>query len=365
MEYNFPMLTLAVVVCFAAVAFIVWRVAKANPGLTLGEILLRMTFQEKISIFILIPIIINISQAGLAASIHPAGQDAYPAIVRFTIHISISIVAIVAGLYASPMHMLYKSEKEAFHKNNKDAKKLPERIKALHNLSIAMLAAAIVFPLMNVLIIAGGLNHTQQLKYFFMFWHPWGGSVAWSNMHYIFQALLVESFAHYVMMWVDSYWIKISENELLVQALKKSLVSTGGGSTTYSGTTAPEKNKSKKEETDLSNVNDGIKYILSRYGYKDEQLAEKIKTAQSIIDKMAISDRAGAIRLAAEISKIVQDTKSFDYSGKGNLSAEKIAAKNEEFRYRIFSLFRDTTVGGKGFGMTLKGGKQFKSRTGN
>lgn len=340
----------------AVVIFWGWRVTVNNPGLTGGEILLKKAFTEKVTFFLFIPILLNIGQAGLAASIHPDDQS-YPTIVRFMVHGGLSAVAILCSLFSVGVHTVYTMERDKWlaKSSNNTKKNMPSNIKGMYQLFVMLLVGAIVFPLLNLWVIAGGMRQTQQLLYFFMPWHPYGGLTAWNSMLYIFQAELAATIGHFFMMGIDAMWIKVTPHSEINKALMRSLILTAeeAAKDSSSGKDPLQNKQNQKNEDARDNVEAGLEFILKRYGYKGAKLTKMLDTLNRKLDGMSKKD---SIAVSVKVAKLKDDIVQSD---KRNLSSADKRQKNFEFKRRIFKLCASST-NGEGFGTELKDADKYK-----
>lgn len=317
------------------IGLIFWRLTVKYKGATVGEIINVQLVKEKITFFIAGAFLANLAEAVMAASIHPMNEMAPNPFTRWLIHMTIGFAGIVCGVYSFHYVRQFASRKKKTTNNY-----------ILAAIIIGMLiAGSIGFPYLNLVIIAKGMGDLQLLLGFLK-----APVVALEKMSFVTAGSLVAMLAHLGLVTLDGLLtaddIKFVEHLGEGDNKKKKDVHES----------INDKDKASKE-TKLDKIEDGIKYLLRRYGYKDTGNAKAKKDYKDVLEdahrKIDTMDSRDQYILAENVWRLVNDIKEFDKSGKKGKSSEEIKAVNEEFRERIYKLWEKSTKGGKGFGRKL------------
>lgn len=320
-----------------AIGFWIFSLYKKNPEMTLGEILNKIFLRQKISVFVLTLIFINIAEAIWAASITPVGEIQINPLARIMTHGSVSLVAITCGIYlpSAIRTMLMVKGKE---------------FAQMFVVFIGVFIGAMGLPYLNALLISGGLKETHHLAKIL----NGNFTVGFMHMSYAMQATVVALIAHYFFVMLDGIMILVSGDEGTLSAVNQGIFSKANKSKASDiDKKITERGEKATASTALESlVGEGIPFLLTRYKFNtDGELSNKISQANKVIDGMP--DKA-KIALAQRVAKLVNDIKSFDkYKKDKNLPLEERKEKNKEFRRNIADLFRASTKGGHGLGMTL------------
>lgn len=341
------------------IGWVIWLKYK-NPDMTVGEVINVLVLHEKVSIFIFMNILVNIASALVASSIHPKGEAAVNVLARMSVHGAVSLVAIVCNIIAPVLLILTMEEFSAQNKKDKADRNYGRPIMMLF-LTFVLGLGSVFFPMLNVFIIAGGLQEVDKLVCLWQYCNGYGGLVAFEQMSYIMQAEVGAMMAHYFLAGIDSLWITISPHAATQEAIRRSVVeaakSKGGSdgkskSSSKSSDKTVKKNKEKKDEDDLKNLENGIRYLLVRRGYAGKDLQKKQKQAEKVLDSMSPADQN---KVANAVAKLYSEIDTWDNSDiKKNSTDEERKEKNQLFEKRIYSLFEGSTADGSGFGFQLK-----------
>lgn len=302
--------------------WVVWMKYQ-SPDDTLGDIFGKLLFREKFTIFLGLTFLINIGEGVMAASIHPVGQMPVNELARILTHLSISLVSIVSAMWAA--RLLF----DVF-----TAPKDEERSKYwLRWCAFGITTFAAVFlPYLNLIIISGGLQETHHLQALLR----GEGAVAYNNMSYVMQASCGASVAHYLLITIDAIY---------------TLYVDQGGDTTLNVNERINNRSRKEQQEALDNFEDHVRYLLVRYSYKNNKLANKISTAKNKYD--AMGKTAHKVSLAFKCAELVVQIKKWDSEQAHKLSGDEKKAAKKRFLKKIFELFKASPNGGKGFGMQL------------
>lgn len=328
-------MVLGLLVLIGLGAWFFW-IHKKNPEMTFGEIMNKLILRQKISVFFVTLILINVAEAIWAASITPKGEVPINALARLLTHGTVSLVAIVCGIYVpSGVRSLIKVDKK--------------RIPALSAALIIVLLGALGLPYLNAVLISGGLKETHHLARI-LHGDFTGGFI---RMSYAMQATVIALISHYFFVLLDGVMIVVSDDEGLKRAVDQGIF------TASSNKKIDEINKNinKKGESEKRNITDilseeGIPYLLNRYKFNTTvELQAKINQANKIVDSLKDKEK---MALAQRVAKLKSDIEEWDkYKKDNDLPEDERKAKNKKFRSSIFDLFRSSTKGGHGFGMTL------------
>lgn len=289
---------------------------KENEGLGAGEVINKYFVNERVFITISFVILVNLAEALTAASIQNMHEAPFNQVARFLSHLGIAIMGITCSVYTPMMF------KEAV-----DPKKEGGFIKWL--LLTTIVAGSIIFPMINVILISGALKCTPIVNAFLKTW----STVAWGLLPSIMQVTIGLTIAHIFALFLDGLFI-------------------AAGHSKFKGDKKEDKTLNEKitDKGEKTKHTDGIKFLLMRFGYKDQELNTKIAIANKTINNMSPSDQA---TLAKNVYDLQLSIKQFDQAS-GSMDADEKGRKKQQQKQDIANLFAASTKSGKGFGMTLK-----------
>lgn len=330
---------------------IIWYSRTKHPDMTIGDLINLAIVREKVSVFVFMNILINIAEGMAAAGIHPPGEEDVIFVARLFVHFAISFVAITSNIMAPIMiSMAWGIRKD---KNKRG------RLAVMLFLITMLLIGALGLPFLNLLIIAGGLGHTDTLMWFIKYFD----TSAWEAMPYILKATIGATFVHYLLATTDASWVMLNPSAAMSEAISKSLEDLGGKKSSgkkKDKKSSVDKNKEKKDEQDIKNVEDSILFTLRRYGYKGNKLTNMVRECNKVFDNM---DERRRTDVANRLAKIVSDIQSWDNSDlKKNATDAEKEQKNNQFKDRIASLYEASENGKQG---KTGFGKPLKQRKGN
>jgi hypothetical protein len=319
-----------------ALGFILYTIKKSNPNASLGDLINILLLREKVTIFIVGAIVANFAEGLMAASIHPVGEQQVNPLARYLVHTTISLVGIVCMLYLPNLLKVMASEKDA------------SRRKGMYLLALSLLIGAVMFPFLNLLVMAGGLKEVDYLIWMLRFWHPAGGLYSFEQMSYVLQGSVAATFAHFFLMFIDGLFVVTSTHK----DVQVNIDPANAGKIEEPRDKAKDivsKNQAKKEENDLSQAEDSIQFLVRRLGTYESDLESKVK---SLYNRFLTLDDGPRIKLSATLAALKADISSFD-SLKKDMADDKKSAKEIEFQSKIYKLFADPPSKG-GLGQTLK-----------
>lgn len=323
---NFSTLIWIAVATLAAIFGWLYWIKQKNPELTFGDLFAKMLYKEKFTFFLLLTFLINFAEALFAASIHTVGEVQINPLARFLTHLSIQMMSLVASIFAAKLlqeHM-ERDVKEAVSRRN-------SRIIML----IFTLAVALLFPYFNLLLISGGLRETHHLAALLS---GKAGVEAWIRMSYAMQATLVSTITHYFLVTLDSAYTIYQAKEPVKNA------------SLYDVNASINNRDAANQQADLDKFSDTIRWLLLRYSYSGRKLEAKLLAANSAIDRMKDPEK---IKLSNKCATLVRTIEKWEKDRAPSMSDEDKKKQKHKFLQDIFNVFKDTTAGGKGFGMQL------------
>lgn len=323
------------------IAVIWWikTLLKNNPNMTIGDLLNVMFMREKLSIFILGAIFLNLVEGFTAASITPIGEAAANPLARILSHTIISIAGITCGL-ALPSTFFILFEKPKFW--------------AWHFLIfIGSLFGTFYLPWVNLSLIANGLKQTQVLHLYVMDLFPWNnmqnvyarlrlqGIKVPINfnpidaMPYILAVAVKVTWVHYFLTNLDGAHL-ILKNKMDAAAKK-------------------DNKDDKKNPVDYAKdyvKDDPIKALIKFYSNGSLTTKEEetyIRLAHQSHDSMETRAKAA---VSSKNATYIDMIKSFEKDYK-NSSAEDKKKRKIEIREDIRTFFGASKQKGEGYGLTL------------
>jgi hypothetical protein len=322
---DFSLVTVLGLATIVGIFIAVWylKTREVNKGLKAGEVINKYFIEERVFIAIAFVIGMNIAEALTAASISHVGEAPFNQVARFLSHMGIAAMGIMCAIYV-PILL-------------KDLGVVKDKMSNLF-LLIMMIFGSFFFPFINIVLISGSLKVTPLVVAFLR-----GSSTAWNMLPGIMQVTLGLSASHLFAIFLDGLFILTKHSRLTTEKDKKE-------EKPKDDKPIDKKVTDKGEEKDKTDFKDGIKFLLNRFGYRDEELDTKLKAANNVINSMASHEQSS---LARSVWDLVKKIKQFD-SAKGSMDDSTIKEKNSAFKTNIFDLFAASTKSGKGFGMTLK-----------
>ncbi len=340
-----------------------WSLKRKYPKMPLGEILSMVFVKDSETIFVISTILINFSEAVMAASIHPVGETPPNPLARILSHTLISFVAISAGV------TLIRDMAKIFVKNIDGAQRTGRVFKV-----VLVLAAALGLPIVNMYIIANGLHESVPLGLFMASWNPFVSSeelavavayyglppnyAFWDGLSYVMCTTVALTGTHMLLVGIEGFNNMDSTNKVRYDAMFQGIDHE------------PEKKDDKKrddkkggekpkdddvmpaEERMIEKVSDNVVFLLKRVGYSGEQLEHIRVTATGKIDKMGLSDQG---KMSERLAQLVNSARTIDTQ---QLKDEDKKAKKKELEAKIRSIFGDSPklpdINKRGLGITLK-----------
>ena len=156
------LISLMTLVILGMLAFVLYRAAKNNPDMQVGELITYVLVKRSWDGFMISIILLGIFEALTAASIQPTGEAEINPFIRTCGHAVITFIYVVAGVNF-PIQ-LYRFVMSAV-KKDKFA-----RIMGKFTLAIGYGAVALFMPLMNLFTVASGIKQHHELTLLFMEW---------------------------------------------------------------------------------------------------------------------------------------------------------------------------------------------------
>jgi hypothetical protein len=350
----------------AALVFWMWRLRKKYPKMPMGEILSMVFVKDSETIFIFSCILINFSEAVMAASIHPAGETPPNPLARILSHGLISFVAISAGV------TLIRDMAKIFVKKIGTSQVVARLFKV-----ILVTTAAIGLPIVNMYLIANGLNESIALSLFMASWNPFVSDAQlaqvltfynlppnysyWDGLSYVMSTTVALTGAHMLLVGIEGFNNMDSTNKVRFNKMFEGLEDDNEkGEKDDKGKDKGDKGKDDKEKDImeaekrlLEKVKDNLSYLLRRVGYSGEGLTQNRDTAAGKLDKMVLQEQA---KMAERIAQLVNASKTLD--SQTDLKDEEKKKKKKEIEDKIRSLFgnspKEADLEKRGFGITLK-----------
>jgi hypothetical protein len=321
---DFGLVTVLGLATIVGIFIAVWylKTREVNKGLKAGEVINKYFIEERVFIAIAFVIGMNIAEALTAASISHVGEAPFNQVARFLSHMGIAAMGIMCAIYV-PILL-------------KDLGVVADKMSNLF-LLIMMIFGSFFFPFINIVLISGSLKVTPLVVAFLQ-----GSATAWNMLPGIMQVTLGLSASHLFAIFLDGLFILTKHSRLTTEKPKEDKPKDDKP--------IDKKVTEKGEEKDKADFKDGIKFLLNRFGYRDDELDTKLKAANNVINSMASHEQS---TLARSVWNLVKEVKQFD-STKSSMDDSTVKEKNTSFKTKIYDLFAASTKSGKGFGMTLK-----------
>lgn len=338
------------------------------PSLNLGEILSSVFSREHETVFVLTLLLINVTEAIMAASIHPSGQTPPNPLARFLSHMGIQLIAIAAGT------SMWRELAKAFEPKISKAARTARFLKGA-----AITYAAIKIPFINLDIIANGLHEDVVLSLYQAGLNPFIGHSTlvqayqyygypenyspWGGMSYVMCTSTALTHIHMMLIGIEGLSLLDPTSETRQKLLKNlPLKEEKKEEKKDEKKEDKDKKKDKVEKEDLMNaekrnlekVPDNLAFLLKRVGYSGDQLDKFVKQASEKLDKMPPQEGS---KMSERLSNLVNECNTLT---KSNLSGDEKKKKNNEIKDKIHKIFaaspNATEIKDRGFGMTLKKG---------
>lgn len=335
MNYLISMI-LGLGLVLAIIAWI-WWLKKKNPEMTLGEVFSKILLREKFTTVILSVILINVAEAIMAASISPKGEIPVSPVARMLTHFTIAFAGIFFGIW------LPSTIRGLLIGGTKDIKNFGK----LFLVVVVVGLSALFFPYLNALLISGGLKETHLFARI-LHGNFTGGFI---HMSYVMQATVCALLAHYCLVLADGIMILASSKKELESAANYGMAGSNVRIDDINKKINERGEEEKAKYTAEVTKEKAIPFLLNRYRFTDKaELQGKIKQATKIIDGMDNKSQLALSQRAHALKKKIED---WDNTKGEDLADDARQAKNKEFRESISDLFKGSTKGGVGFGMTL------------
>lgn len=323
-------------------------ISKKHPELRLGEIVHLMLLRDMVTIFMSFLVLINLCEAGMAASISVVGQMEVNPFIRVLTHSSLQFLSIVFSILSIVFFMRSLKYKE-------------RRWLGLV-LSFCCFGVSIIFPYMNLMFIAQGLHQVELLNWFLQGIVNSHATMAEFYANTVYQGYqLDESFspfqemqyvmatstgltgAHYVVILIEAlYMIYIPPSEVSDELLKR----FGLDVKVKAG-----KEGEKPESSDI--VKHGIHYIMKfMYGDKGPvNIADLTTKFDSLHTGLRDPARSN---LSIHLSAILEDIKLFNKEQRPKLKGEELTTALAAKRKKVQEFWQKSTANGEGFGVKLE-----------
>lgn len=328
--------SMIIILSLAMVIALIWWASatmKKHPEMTFGDMMNAMLIKQKLSIFIISVILLNISEAIMAASITPLGETPINPLARLLSHSMVALVSILCGL------KMPTSFKEIFNSE--------KRIAVSVFIFILTVVGTFTLPYINVYLIASGLKQMQLLNLYTLSLNPLNNMPAYYQsiglpaqfsplgaMQYPMVVSVAIYYVHVFLVVLDGAYIihnKPKPKTIEVKDGKKS-------------------DTDKKPESEKSQ--DPIRKLINRYSNNNlaqDVVDSKIKQAHAIHDGLNAVNKS---KLSSNIASMMNKVEQFDRDS-SNLSSDEKKEAKLKLRKEIRDFFAQSTKDGAGFGITL------------
>lgn len=367
LQVNGLLIVFFALLAIAGLVLWFWRLKKKYPKMPLGEILSMVFVKDSETIFIISCILINFSEAVMAASIHPVGETPPNPIARFLSHGLISFVAISAGV------TLIRDMAKIFVKKIGATQIIARTLKVL-----LVTTAALGLPVVNMYLISNGLHESVPLSLFMASWNPFISDTElakalimydlppnysfWDGLSYVMSTTVCLTGAHMLLVGIEGFNNMDSTNKVrynkMFEGIPDEEEKEGEKDKDKGEKDKGDKDKGDKDIMDaekrlIEKVKDNLSFLLRRVGYSGEGLTQNRDTAAGKLDKMVLQEQA---KMAERLAILVNAAKTLD--NQTDLKDDEKKKKKKEIEDKIRSLFgnspKETDLDKRGFGITLK-----------
>ncbi len=365
--FNNLVITILGLLTIGIIGYWLYRIDKAHPNMKLGEILAAKGVDNNETVFAIVIAGIFLSEAIFAATIHPKDEQQLSPVARFMAHFLISVAGTVASITA------VRDIVAIFLPNISATRRFTSTVVAL-----SVLLLSLIVPIINAMLIAGGLDEDVNLQLFLIDWFNsdevykkaclyYGlteNYSSWGGMSYAMQATCAATAVHFSLTWIEG-WRNINSPTRLRLLIERISAEEEEAAKILKDKAKPKADPEKKkpkadsepmaaQERHVEKIKDNLTFVLKRIGYSDETLTKQVNSAAARLD--SIKESSAKFSMATRLASIVLESKTHD-SRNWDDDGEK-ATNRKKIEKSIYAYFegpiKEEDPDKKGLGITLK-----------
>lgn len=366
-QNNILLVTVLGLITIAGIGYTLYRLKKQHPGMKMGALVSAAGVDNNEIIMIIIMMGIYIAEAVVSSTITVSGEAAQSPLGRFMMHMGISVLGAICGI------TFWRDMATCIRPNLALRYRLPHIF-----VTLCVGWAALYIPIINTGLIAANLGQDMQYElYRYQLWadiSPFTGQddvikmfEAYGlppnynpkgNMLAIMKVSLAGLLIHYIIIAIEGGRNIASpvRQKMLFESVFDEFEEEGKKKDDEKKDDKKEEGKKGDEEKEgKDRLESNIRFLLSRWGYRGDELVKQVKAAIRNLDSLDQAKRLGFTVRANNLRKraTINDDKgkSTDASAEDNRILDEIKA--------LFSNSPKETDPDKfGLGLTLKGRKK-------